>query len=209
MIGLGVLSVLFLVLWFVQNKEKTSLAMENGRMKERLAVLEEKTARKESDSNSSCAPVTADNLEKVVTQLGLLPERNDKVIFFTAGGERYVVDVSRLPVVFVVYQGYLDTKEWEMDILKQVVPLVSDDVIMVKGDMLEGKEGTAVRFYVTTLDANTASFKHNLPRYISIIADARERMEELYQLKIKERRDAALEAVPFLPDEPADRKVMS
>lgn len=96
-----------------------------------------------------------------------------------------------------------------MDLLKHAAHLMSDELIMVKATFDEDKDGTGLRFFVAALDANNASFQENLTRYIGIIEDGRQKMHQIYEQLVKEKRDAALTVHPFMPANPSENKVMS
>lgn len=74
---------------------------------------------------------------------------------------------------------------------------------------VENESLTGVRFFVAALDAHCASFSNNLPRYLSIIDDGRNRMSEIYERLVKEKEEASRVSAPILLAEPQKKKVLS
>ena len=128
---------------------------------------------------------------------------------FQVSGEPFYVETGRLPSVFVLRQYGVDTKEWEMDLLKQAAYLMSDELMMVKAIFDEDKDETGLRFLVAALDANNASFQQNLTRYVDLIENGRRKMNEFYEGLVKEKREAALTVNPFMSSVQPENKIMS
>lgn len=204
---LGVVCVLLLVMLSFQDNKNTKLTVENSLMKGRMEALQERIAEKEPIAPQE--HLTADGIEEAIRHAGYVPDRNENWVRFMVSGEPFYVEIGRLPSVFVLRQYGVDTKEWEMDLLKHAAHLMSDELIMVKATFDEDKDGTGLRFFVAALDANNASFQENLTRYIGIIEDGRQKMHEIYEQLVKEKRDAALTVNPFMPSNPSENKVMS
>ena len=114
-----------------------------------------------------------------------------------------------MPQIFVVRDFGVDTKEWEMDLLKHAAHLMSDDLITVKAIFYEDAQRCDLRFFVAAMDRNYASLRENLPRYINLIHEGRNRMSEIYDNLVKEKRDAALAINPVLPQVQPEKKIMS
>lgn len=159
---LGVLIVLLLVMLSFQDNKNTKLTVENGLMKGRLETMQERIAEKESLSPNG--PLTVDGIEEAIRHAGYVPDVKETWIRFMVSGEPFYVEIGRLPSVFVIRQYGVDTKEWEMDLLKQAAHLMSDELMMIKAIFDEDKGQTGLRFLVAALDANNASFRENLTR---------------------------------------------
>lgn len=204
---LGVVCVLLLVMLSFQDNKNTKLTVENSLMKGRMETMQERMAEK--DPAPAMETLTADGIEEAVRHMGYVPDRSENWVRFMVSGEPYYIEAGRLPSVFLIRQFGVNTKEWEMDLLKHAAHLMSDELIMVKATFDEDEQGTGLRFFVAALDANNASFSANLPRYLSIIEDGRSKMSEIYEGLVKEKRDAALTVNPFLPTSTSENKVMS
>ena len=206
-IFLGVVCAVLFVLLSAQDNKNTKLAVENSLMKSRMEVLEEKSSS--MDTVDKYEPLTSDGVEEAIRHAGYVPDRHEGWIRFMVAGEPFYVEIGRLPSVFVIRQHSVDTNEWEMDLLKHAAHLMSDELIMVKATFDEDESGTGLRFFVAALDANNKSFQENLTKYISIIGDGRNRMNEIYERLVKEKRDAAMAVSPFLPESKPENKVLS
>ena len=198
---------LFVLLLILDNKN-TNLAVENESLKKsfdarigRLQIPATKT--------DQFGPLTVDGIEQAVRHMGYLPDRSEHWIRFMAAGDPYYIETSRLPIVSLVRQFSVDVKDWDMDLLKHAAHLMSDDLIMVKANFDDDEKDPGVRFFVVALDANCASFSDNLPRYINIIEDGRNRMGEIYEGLIKEKEEASRVSAPILLAEPQKKKVLS
>ena len=204
---LGVACVLLLVMLSFQDNKNTKLLLDNSLMKGRMETLQERITEKESIAPNE--HLTADGIEEAIRHAGYVPDREEHWIRFMVSGEPFYVETRRLPSVFIIRQYGVDTNEWEMDLLKHAAHLMSDELIMVKATFDEDKDGTGLRFFVASLDANNASFQENLTRYIGIIDDGRQKMHEIYEQLVKEKSDVALTVNPFLPENQSENKVMS
>ena len=204
---LGIACALLLVMLSMQDNKNTKLAVENSLMKSRMEALEEKASR--MDPVDRYETLTSEGVEEAIRHAGYVPDRHEGWIRFMVAGEPFYVEIDRLPSVFVIRQHSVDTNEWEMDLLKHAAHLMSDELIMVKATFDEDESGTGLRFFVAALDANNKSFQENLTKYISIIGDGRNRMNEIYERLVKEKRDAAMAVNPFLPESKPENKVLS
>lgn len=206
---LGVACAILLVLLSSQDNKNTKLAVENSLLKGRMEGLQEKLAQQAPDADE---PLTAEGIAEAVRRAGYVPEVNEKWVRFMIQGEPFYVETGRLPQVFVLRQYNVDTKEWEMDILKYAAHVMSDDLIMIKAtfdDDVDENGGTGLRFFVAAMDRNYSSFRDNLMGYIHLIEDGRQHINEVYEKIVKEKRDAALTVTPFLPAEQKENKIMS
>ena len=204
-IFLGVVCAVLFVLLSAQDNKNTRMAVENSLMKSRMEALEEKASVKDTADKSE--PLTADGVEEAIRHEGYVPDRGEDCIRFMVAGEPFFAEIDRLPIVFVLRQYGVDTSEWEMDLLKQAAHLMSDELIMAKASF--HNDDTVLRFFVAALDANKASFQENLTKYIGIITEARQTMDEIYERLVKEKREAALAVNPFLTESKPENKVMS
>ena len=126
---LGVACAILLVLLSSQDNKNTKLAVENSLLKGRMEGLQEKLAQQAPDADE---PLTAEGIAEAVRRAGYVPEVNEKWVRFMIQGEPFYVETGRLPQVFVLRQYNVDTKEWEMDILRHAAHVMSDDLIMIK-----------------------------------------------------------------------------
>lgn len=208
-IFLGVACVVLLVMLSAQDNKNTKLEVENSLIKGRMEGLQEKLALQAPAADE---PLTAEGIAEAIRRAGYVPEVNENWVRFMIQGEPFYVETGRLPQVFVLRQYNVDTKEWEMDILRHAAHVMSDDLIMIKAtfdDDVDENGGTGLRFFVAAMDRNYSSFRDNLIGYIHLIEDGRQRMNEVYEKLVKEKRDAALTVTPFLPTEQKENKIMS
>ena len=187
---LGVACVLLLVMLSFQDNKNTKLTVENSLMKGRMEALQERIAEKEPLSPQE--HLTADGIEEAIRHAGYVPDRNENWVRFMVSGEPFYVEIGRLPVVEVIKQFAVDTKEWDVDLLKHSAHLMSDELIMVKAIIYENAEETSVRFFVATLDDNNEGFRSNLTAYMALVENGRQKMYEIYEKLLKAGEDARL-----------------
>lgn len=204
---LGVVCVMLLVMLALQVNKNARLAVKNGVMEGRLEAMKERLAEREPAPAKES--LTAEGIEEAVRHAGYVPDRNDNWIRFMVAGETFYIDTSRLPSLFVLKQYAVDTKELEMDLLKHAAHLMSDDLIIVKAIFCEYEDGTELRFLVAALDANNASFRENLARYINLIEDGHRKMNEIYEGLVKEKSDDTTAINPLMHVSASENNVMS
>ena len=193
-------------LTIVGDKKNSKLVAENNQLKSRLDAAQKSAAQHEPVEE---LPLTVDSIMEAVRFAGYVPEKHDTWVRFMVSGEPFLIDTERLPQFFVVRDFGVDTKEWEMDLLKHAAHLMSDDLIMIKAIFCEDAQNCELRFFVAAMDRNYASFRENLTRYLSLIQEGQGRMNEIYQNLVKEKRDAALAINPVLPQVQPEKKIMS
>lgn len=86
---------------------------------------------------------------------------------------------------------------------------MSDDLIMVKAIFYEDAQRCDLRFFVTAMDRNYSSLRDNLTRYIGLLYEGKNRMNEIYENLVKEKRDVAVTINPFMPANQPENKVLS
>lgn len=189
--------------------KNSKLVADVNLMKGRMEGLQERLVR---EAPSADEPLTAEGIAEAVQRAGFVPEVSENWVRFMIHGEPYYVETGRLPQIFVVRAYTVDTKEWEMDLLRHAAHLMSDDLMMVKAtfnDEVNEEGGIGFRFLVAAMDRNYSGFKDNLMEYVHLIEDGNRHLTEVYERLVKEKRDAALTVNPFLPAEKSDNKVMS
>ena len=199
--------LLFLLL--VQDNKNTNMAVENGKLRRQIDDMTYRTIQVPVNDMDLSGPLSVDGIERAVRHMGYLPDRNEHWVGFKAAGEPYIIDTSRLPIVFLIRQFSVDPKEWDMDLLKHAAHLMSDDLIMVKALFDNDEKEPGLRFLIAATDANNASFSDNLPRYLSIIDDGRNRMAEIYERLVKEKEEASRVSAPILLGESQKKKILS
>ena len=207
LIVLGVACALLMVLVSNLLNKNNELVEEVGLLKGRMESVKKKTIDKEN--TLLVVPVSTEGIEEAIRHAGYVPDNNENIVRFMVAGEVFFVDASRLPSIFVLKQYDINPNEWEMDLMKQAAHLMSDELMMVKATFYEDKEGTTLRFFVAALDANNASFRENLTRYLRMIEGGRSEMNDIYEKLVKEKREAALATNPVLPANQIETKVTS
>lgn len=201
------ISAVMLFLLLREDKKNDKLIEENGWLNAKIGTLNEQLEKSTlSVENES---LTAESVMDAVRFAGYAPEKDETWIRFMISGEPYLIDTERLPQIFVVRDFGVDTKEWEMDLLKHAAHLMSDDLIMVKAIFYEDAQRCDLRFFIAAMDRNYSSLRDNLTRYIGLIYEGKNRMNEIYENLVKEKRDAAVTANPFMPANQPENKVLS
>lgn len=192
-----------------QDEKNAKLAAENGLMKGRMETLQERGAIAGEQSAAEDEPLTVEGIEAAVRHAGYVPDTSDDWVRFMVAGERFFIDTSRLPQIFISRYYNVQTSEWDMELLKKAAHLMSDDLIMVKAIFDEKSDGTTLRFFVAAMDRNYPSFRDNLMSYLGIISDGNRRMTEIYNKLEEEKKNPALAGTPFTSAYVQDPKLLS
>ena len=159
------------------------------------------------EEHASLEPLTVEKIADAIRFEGFFPEIEDNWVSFKVQGEGYFVDANRLPLLFIV-KGYgVDPNDWEMDLLREAAHQMSDELVMVKATFSD--DGKDMRFFVAARDRNFESFRANLVSYLGILEDGQRVMNEKYHKMVDEKRDATLEAQPYVPQIKQENKVLS
>ena len=204
-ICLAVFSFALLLLLVRQSDRNEKTANENGVLKGRLETMQEY-------HTSLTAPedlLSVEGIEMAVRFSGYVSEKSEHWVRFMAAGDPFFIEIDRLPSVFVFRQYYITPEELEMDLFRHAAHLTSDELIMVKAFVHEDWEEPVIRFGIAAIDANNASFRENLTRYVTLINDGRDKMHEIYAKLLKERKEASLPVNPYLPAKTPESKVTS
>lgn len=194
-------ALLTLLVHFTDNKN-TQLSVDNSLMKNRMESLQEKFDAMRATAPDD--PLTVEGIKEAVRYNGFFPREASEGVLFKDDGFVYDIETSRLPVVFINHYNQFDAEGFDIDIFKEAARQVSDDLIMVKVEVEFKMKECNVRFFIAALDANNASFRDNLPRYIDILCDAKRKLIDIYMEKKEKQREEADEEPSATPD-PADR----
>lgn len=208
-ICLAVFCFILLLILGRQDEKNAKLAAENGLMKGRMETLQERGAIAGEQSAAEDEPLTVEGIEAAVRHAGYVPDTSDDWVRFMVAGERFFIDTSRLPQIFISRYYNVQTSEWDMELLKKAAHLMSDDLIMVKAIFDEKSDGTTLRFFVAAMDRNYPSFRDNLMSYLGIISDGNRRMTEIYNKLEEEKKNPALAGTPFTSAYVQDPKLLS
>ena len=202
------ISAVMLVLLLREDKKNDKLIEENTWLNAKIGTLNEQI---EKDGVPAVnVALTVEGIMDAVRFAGYVPEQDDTWVRFMVSGESFLIDTHRLPQLFVVRDYIVDTKEYDLDLLKHAAHMMSDDLIMVKAVFLEDEKSCTLRFFVAAMDRNYASFKENLLSYINLIQEGRNRMGAMYDNLDKEKKEEeAIAANPILPHVQPEKKVMS
>ena len=204
---LAAISAVMLFLFIREDNKNDSLLEENGTLNARIDQM---TAQMQNASAPAADdPLTIERIMDAVRYAGYVPEKDEHWVRFMISGELFLIDTERLPQFFIVRDYRVETNEWEMDLLRHAAHLMSDDLIMVKAIFYEDAQRCDLRFFVAAMDLNYASFRENLNRYINLIQGGHNRMHEIYESLVKEKRDAAISANPFMPANKQENKILS
>ena len=208
-ICLAVFCFILLLILGRQDDKNAKLAAENGLMKGRMETLQERGAITIEQSAAAEEPLSIEGIETAVRHAGYVPDTSDDWIRFMVAGERFFIDTSRLPQIFISRYYNVQTSEWDMELLKKAAHLMSDDLIMVKAIFDEEPDSTTLRFFVAAMDRNYPSFRDNLMAYLGIISDGNRRMSEIYDNLVEEKKNPALAGTPFTAAYVQDPKLLS
>ena len=201
------ISVVMLVLLLREDKKNDKLIEENTWLNAKIGTLNEQI---EKDTVPAVnAALTVEGVMDAVRFAGYVPEQDDTWVRFMVAGETFFIDIERLPQLFVVRDYAVDTKEYDLDLLKHAAHMMSDDLIMVKAVFLEDVKTCTLRFFVAAMDRNYASLKENLLSYINLIQEGRSRMGAMYDNLVKEKNEETIAATPLPPHLQSEKKVMS
>ena len=172
-----------------------------------MQLLRHEPAQAESANTDGPEPLTLEKISDAVHFNGYVPEKQEDSVAFRVQGEHYFIDAERLPLFFVV-KGYgLDPNDGEIDLLREAAHIMSDKLAMVKATISDDQ--TALNFIVGAQDRNYESLRDSLTSYLRMIGDGQRFLNEEYDRLLKEKREAALAAQPYIPQVKQDNKVMS
>lgn len=209
---LTLLGVFALILWLVFHSQKARDEQE-----ERLRSVKrglddvqarvrhlEASAKKANGEKAQIAPATETEIEQpkkgaltaegvalCLRTAGFQPELREDSIAFKRDDDTYVINVDRLPRIFISKSYWASTKYWDPALLQQAAHKMSDDIIMVKADVSEpdGEGNYALRFFVAAIEHSYHGFKENLTNYIHIIEDGQRHLGDLYEQYEKEKKE--------------------
>lgn len=208
-ICLAVFCFILLLILGRQDEKNAKLAAENGLMKGRMETLQEKGAFAGLVSSTMEQPLTVEGVDAAVRHAGYVPDTSDGWVRFMVAGERFFIDTSRLPQIFISRYYNVQTNDWDMELMKTAAHLMSDDLIIVKAIIDEEPDGTILRFFVVALDRNYSSFRDNLMTYLGIISDGIRCMNDKYKQLEAEKNDPALAVAKYAAASQQDPKLLS
>ena len=201
-----IVSVVLGVLLWDRRMECRKLANEMKQQKEtNLELL--KRIPVTGEGRPSLEPLPVEKIADAIRFEGYFPETDDDCVRFKVQGENYLVDASRLPLLFVVKGYSVDPNEWEMGIFRDAAHNMSDRLVMVKATFSDDDKD--LRFFVAARDRNSESFRANLTSYLGIIEDGQRVMNEEYNRMVEEKRNTALKAHPMVPSVQQENKLLS
>ena len=177
-ITLGIFCLVFGIMIAIQDQKNADLIADNARLKGRMESMGQTAPEKDSDGEKA---LTLEGIADAVRHTGFTPVIKDDCVDFKVGEERFFIDASRLPALFVSVIYTVDKEEWNLDILQRAAHLMSDELIMVKATFQDSEERTTLRFFIAALDRTATSLKYNLKYYLNIIDDANRRLNDLYK----------------------------
>lgn len=201
-----IVSVVLGVLLWDRHKEYKNLATEMKQQKETNIELLKRIPVTE-DGKPAMEPLTVEKIVDAIRFEGYFPETDEDRIRFKVQGESYLVDASRLPLLFIVKGYSVVPNEWEMGIFRDAAHIMSDRLVMVKATFSDDDKD--LRFFVAARDRNPESFRANLTSYLGIIEDGQRVMNEEYNRMVEEKRNAALKAHPMVPSVQQEYKLLS
>lgn len=208
-ITLAAFCMVLLLILGKQDEKNSALAAENGILKGRMENLMGSGRGGQRNTDGTIEALTVSDIQEAIRHAGYVPDTGDNWVKFMVSGETYFIDTERLPQIFINRVFNVETKEWEMPLLKQAAHLMSDDLIMVKAIFGESPERTSLRFYVVAMDRNYSSFRDNMMAYLGIISDGVQKLRELYDQLMEEKNQPTVPTNPFLPAIQQENKLSS
>ena len=148
----------------------------------------------DAQSVSGNEALTIEGIVEAVRATGYTMRRDGDSVAFIKDGDRYVIEAGTEPRIFI-RKGYrVDPAEWDLDVMKKAAYRMSDDIIMVKAHFSdETDEDGAIHltFFLAVMDRTLRGFRENLPEYIDIIDQGKQRLGEFYDQLVKDKTDSA------------------
>ena len=201
-----IVSVVLGVLLWDRHMEYRKLASEMQQQKETNKELLKRIPIT-GEGKTTMEPLAVEKIADAIRFEGYFPETEEDCVRFKVQGESYLVDASRLPLLFVIKGYSVDPNEWDMGILRDAAHIMSDRLVMVKATF--SADDKDLRFFVAARDRNSESFRSNLTSYLSIIEDGQRVMNEEYNRMVKEQRDDALKGHPTASPVKQENKLLS
>ncbi len=110
---------------------------------------------------------------------GFKPELDGHWISFSVKGELYYVDTEYFPILIMMERYDIDSKEWNLRLVRQAAHQVSDDMVMVKVFLL-GESDYKIAFQIAAIENKYEHFNDCLTYYIDILYESRIRFITSY-----------------------------
>lgn len=204
---LGAATLVLVVMQYRTNNKNIKLEVQNELLESRMESMYEKLA--EAHLPSVEEPLKIDDVVRAIRHAGYMPDKIENRIGFMASGEQFYVEIGRLPSLFLIKTYNLAPEDWDIDLLKQAAHLMSDELLMVKATIADDADGATIQFFVGACDANYASFRDNLTRYMGLIAHGSVRVRELHNKLAEQKRYAAIGRNPFQSENQQGKKLLS
>lgn len=154
------------------------------------------TASGESDNRSldgdaGSRPLDRESVMEVVRADGYVPESQGDWISFMVQGQRYLIGVENLPYLSVLKSYDLDCNRIEVDLLREAVRRISDDLFLAKA-VIWGEKEDSISFQVCAIEDKYTHFKDCLPRYVNLVNMCDAEVRKLYYELVEQRRKEAL-----------------
>lgn len=196
-------SVVLGVLLWDRHWENRRLNDDMKHQKETNMELLKRIPSKDKAESTEMEPLSVEKIAEAIRFEGYFPEKDDDCVRFKVQGENYMVDASRLPLIFIVKGYSVDPNDWEMDLFRDAAHKMSDKIVMVKAAFSD--DNRDLRFFIAARDRNYESFRTNLTSYVGILEDGQRVMNEEYNKMVDEKREAALNAHPVVPSHQQDK----
>lgn len=183
-------AVLFLLLYGFKRQDCKALERENRWLREQRDRMPEPVSVDDMDQR----PLDISSAMDAIRYNGFVPESVEHWITFMNQGERYYINAESFPVLVMVKQYGIDSKEFDIPLMHKAAQQVVDELIMVKIHFAAEDEDEGVVFRITSIENKYGHFKDCLPRYISIIEDSRERMGQIYNDMVAKQKEMSMPA---------------
>ena len=193
-ITLAVFSIILIIILSSQDDRDNALVAENKLLKRHLEALQESGITTIGQAGPILDPLSENNIKDAIISAGYNPEyeRDSCFINFRIEDVCYSIDIAKLPVVSIYCDYLVIPKDYDMEALRKAAHQMSDDLIMVKALFHETTESATLRFLVVAIEQSYVNFSDNLPRYITLIQTANDRMGDLYNHMEEEKRTVHL-----------------
>lgn len=129
------------------------------------------------DNNSSL--LNTNMTMKAIHSNGFETELNGHWINFSVKGELYYVNTEYLPILIMMEQYDIDSKEWNLSLVRQAAQQVSDDMVMVKVFLLDKSDYT-ITFQIASIENKYEHLNDCLTNYIDILRESKIRFITTY-----------------------------
>lgn len=138
-----------------------------------------KRNRQVKELNNDSKSLDTNLTMEAIRSNGFEPELNGHWISFSVKGELYYVNTEYLPILIMMERYNIDSKEWDLRLVRQAAQQVSDDMVMVKVFLLDKSDYT-ITFQIASIENKYEHLNDCLTNYIDILRESKIRFITTY-----------------------------